>query len=346
MKRTITFRSKAGRLSFRVNKNTVLTVAVLTVLLAAAMVLSAGLGNRLFSPMDVLQTILGQGTVEHSLIIGMLRLPRIMIAAFVGAALGVSGAILQGIIRNPLASPDIMGITGGAAFTAVAFITYLSGSVSIAWLPVAAFLGAGFIAVLIYVLAWNHGVTPTRLVLIGIGISAVTGASTLFMIILSPMKAAGQAYIWLTGSIYGASWDHVFTLLPWTAVFIPLACVYSRNITVQELGDDVARSLGASVQRHRFILLLISVCLAGSAVAIAGAIGFVGLVAPHIARKIVGPSYGSLIPLAALIGGLLVIIADTIARTAFLPHDIPAGVFTAAVGAPFFIYLLYRSRHQ
>ncbi|WP_141335642.1 iron chelate uptake ABC transporter family permease subunit [Paenibacillus sp. tmac-D7] len=346
MKQLIVVRSKKGQFSFLVQKRTVIQLSVLTAMLIIVFVMSLGLGNKGTSPVDVLKTLLGQGTAVNSLIIGTLRLPRIIVAVLVGAALSVSGSILQGIIRNPLASPDIIGITGGAAFAAVAFFTYFAGTVSIQWLPVAAFLGAGFVSIVIYLLAWNKGVTSTRLVLIGIGISAATSSLTMLMIVLSPIKAASQAYIWLTGSIYGASWDNVYALLPWVIVFIPLALIYSRNINVQELGDDVAKGLGASVQLHRFLLLIISVALAGSAVAIAGAIGFIGLIAPHIARKLVGPSFGGLIPVAALIGSLMLLIADTFARTAFLPLDIPAGVFTAGVGAPFFIYLLYRNRNK
>ncbi|MDF2716191.1 MAG: iron transporter permease [Paenibacillus sp.] len=341
----IAIRGKNGRFSFLVRKKAVSVFMMLTVLLLVFCMLAICLGSRPLSPAELWSTALGQGTAESLLIVVTLRLPRLLVAVLVGAALGVSGAILQGIIRNPLASPDIIGISGGAAFAAVAFIAYFSGAVSIGWLPLAAFLGAALVSIVIYGLAWNRGVTPTRLVLVGIGISAITGSLTMLMITLSPIKAAGQAYIWLTGSIYGASWDSVYSLLPWVIVFIPFARAYARNVDVQQLGDDVANGLGAPVQRHRCALLLIAVALAGSAVAVAGAIGFVGLIAPHIARKLVGPTFGSLIPAAAMIGSLLVVSADTVARTAFLPLDVPAGVFTAAVGAPFFIYLLYRNRN-
>ena len=345
MNRLFAFRSKTGLFSFLVHKKTVATFVALCVILIVGFVFSNVVGNKIVLPADVLKTMLGMGTPEHDLVIGTLRLPRAIVAVLVGAALSVSGALLQGIVRNPLASPDIIGITGGAAFAAVAFITYLAGSVSIKWLPVAAFLGAALVSLVIYWLAWNKGVSSTRLVLIGIGVAAATSALTMLMIILSPITAASRAYIWMTGSIYGASWEQVYTLLPWVLIFLPLAILYSRNLNVQELGDDLAKGLGDSVQRHRFILLFISVALAGSAVAVAGAIGFVGLIAPHMARKLVGPAYGGLLPVAALIGSLMLLAADTIARTAFIPLDIPAGVFTAGVGAPFFIYLLYKNRH-
>jgi iron complex transport system permease protein len=187
-------------------------------------------------------------------------------------------------------------------------------------------------------------VTSTRLVLIGIGVQATMSALTMLMIILSPITAAIRAYIWLTGSLYGTSWENVYTLLPWVTVLIPLAILYARTLNVQVLGDDVAKGVGAPVQLHRFLLLFISAALAGSAVA--GAIGFIGLIAPHIARKLVGPSHGGCIPVAALVGGLMLLVADTIARTAFHPLDIPAGVFTAGVGAPFFLYMLLKNRNR
>ncbi|NGQ94513.1 iron ABC transporter permease [Brevibacillus sp. SYP-B805] len=346
MNRLITFRSKTGMFSFLVPRRTVVVFTLLAAFSLTAFVFSILLGSKNTSPLDVLKTMLGLGTAENALVIGTLRLPRAIVAVLCGAALSVSGSILQGIVRNPLASPDIIGITGGAAFAAVAFITYLAGTVSIQWLPAAAFLGAGLVSIIIYLLAWNKGVTSTRLVLIGIGVAATTHALTMLMIILSPITAASRAYIWLTGSIYGASWENVYTMLPWVAVFIPLAIIYSRNLNVQVLGDDIAKGLGIPVQLHRCLLLFISVALAGSAVAVAGAIGFIGLIAPHIARKLVGPSHGGLIPVAALSGSLLLLVADTIARTAFHPLDIPAGVFTAGVGAPFFLYLLFKNRKK
>lgn len=346
MDRQLTFRSRSERISFQVKTKTLAVLAMLVMLLLVCMACSLLLGGSRMSLSELIRTVIGHGTTENNQIIGILRMPRMLVAVLAGAAFGVSGAILQAIIRNPLASPDILGITGGASFAAVAFITYLLGDVSIKWLPAAAFAGAAMVSLVIYTLAWRQGVTPIRLVLIGIGISAVTGALTMLMITLSPITAAGQAYIWLTGSVYGASWENVYTLLPWVAVFIPLAFVFARDVTVQELGDDVAQSLGSPVQLHRLCFLMFSVALAGAAVAVVGAVGFVGLIAPHIARKLAGPAFGSLIPAAAVVGSLMLLLADTVGRTLFLPLDVPAGVFTAAVGAPFFIFLLFRNQNR
>jgi iron complex transport system permease protein len=346
MKQHIPLRHSRGLFSFLLYKKTLIVTLVLFLLTLIVLIVSTGMGDLKIHPMDVVNTLFGKGTEEQTLVIHSLRLPRILVSLLVGASLAVAGAILQGIIRNPLASPDIVGITGGASVAAVAFITYLSGTVSIRWLPLAAIVGAGLISLIIYILAWNKGVTPIRLILIGIGMASAMTALTMLMIVMSPIYAASQAYIWLTGSVYASSWENVFTLLPWTLIFIPFALIYARNINVQELGDEIATGVGSAVQRQRFVLLFISVALAGSAVAVAGGIGFVGLIAPHIARKLVGPAFGGVLPVSAFIGGLIVMLADLVARTAFLPLDIPAGVFTSAIGAPFFIYLLYRSRNR
>lgn len=311
----------------------------------AVFVISISLGDININPINVVKTILGRGTDEHTLVIHTLRLPRIIAAFLVGASLAAAGAILQGVIRNPLASPDIIGITSGAAVAAVAFITYFS-EVSIKWLPVAAMIGAGITSMIIYSMAWKKGVSPIRLVLIGIGMNFLLVSITKVMLVLSPIYSASEAYIWLTGTVYGTSWEMVWTLLPWTALFIPLAMANARNVNVLQLGDYVATGVGSAVQRHRFVLMGISVALAGSAVAIGGGIGFIGLIAPHMTRRMIGPSFGGVLPVSALLGGLIVVAADLIGRTAFIPYDIPVGVFTAGVGAPFFIYLLYRNRNS
>jgi iron complex transport system permease protein len=328
--------------SFLVDKQTIFVSLALLILLIVSFILSAGIGSMKIHPMDVIRVFLGTGDEVHATVIEKFRLPRMTLSMLVGASLAVSGAILQGMIRNPLASPDIVGITNGASAAAVTFIAATSGAYSIHWLPLWAILGATFTTFLIYILAWKRGVSPLRLVLIGIGLSTAMYALTTVMLIASPIVVANQALTWITGSVYGSTWKHVLTLLPWTCVFIPLAMLLTRSVNVQELGDDIAIGLGNRVQRQRLLLLAVSVALAGSAVAMAGGIGFIGLMAPHIARRLVGPSFGGVLPVAAFTGALLVLVADLAARTVFAPLEIPAGVFTAAIGAPFFIYLLYR----
>ncbi len=309
-------------------------------------ILSLSLGDQPIGFLHAVRALWGEGNPDHVLIVQTLRAPRILVALMVGAAFAVSGAILQGVIRNPLAAPDVVGITGGASVGAVAFITYMPSTVSIHWMPIAAIVGAFMATMLIYFIAWKQGVNPLRLVLVGIGISSLLSAMTSFMLVFSPAYSASSAYIWLTGTIYGSTWVHVWVLAPWLAVCIIMMGFSMKAMNLQLLTDETAIGLGGHVQRYRIVLILISVCLAGAAVSVGGVIGFVGLIAPHVARKLVGPMYSRLIPVSALFGAIVVALADLVGRTAFLPLDIPVGIFTSGIGAPFFIYLLYRSRRK
>ncbi|WP_413377512.1 FecCD family ABC transporter permease [Alkalihalobacillus sp. 1P02AB] len=340
------FRSKNEQISFQITKKTIITFSILFIFTLLLFIISLSLGSSFINPFDVIKHLLGSGIPEYDFILNTWRLPRTILAFMVGASLAVSGLILQGIIRNPLASPDIIGITSGASVGAIVFIVYFMGTISIQWLPLSAIIGAGFVSFLIYVLSWSKGVTPIRLVLMGIGISAIMNAIVTMMIVLSDTAITTKSYLWITGSLYGASWTDITSMLPWFLLFIPITFMLARVINAKELGDDVAVSIGVNVQLYRVLLIIISVILAGTAVAFAGGIGFVGLIAPHIARMLIGRSFAALVPIAAMLGGILVMLADIVGRTAFLPLDIPAGVFTASIGAPFFIYLLYRNRNQ
>lgn len=302
------------------------------------------LGDQIMGPLGLWNALTGKGPEELSFIVRELRTPRMLVACLVGSCLALSGAILQAVIRNPLAAPDVVGITGGASVGAVAFITCLPGLYSIHLLPVAAIVGAFLAALLVYALAWKRGASSLRLVLVGIGVSSLLSAVTSFMMTFGGTYTATSAYIWLTGTIYGSSWQHVWTLLPWAAVAFAIVYFNTRNIGVQLLGDELAIGLGSRVERQRLGLIMLSVALAGAAVSIGGVIGFVGLIAPHMARKLTGPVMSRLLPVSALLGAIIVTAADLVARTVFLPLDIPVGVFTSAIGAPFFIYLLYRSK--
>lgn len=331
--------------SFRIDKKSLFVIIAFCVILFMSMLIGLSIGSTWVSPFTVLQYLFGFGGGGDDFIIDVLRLPRMVLALLVGAALGVAGLILQEMVRNPLASPDIIGITSGASVAAVLFITLFGGIVSISFLPLAAMFGAGLVSLFIYFLAWKEGVTPIRLVLIGIGVAAAMDALTTMMIVFSPIETANQAYTWLTGSVYGTTWEDVTAMAPWVLLLIPLAFLCTRAIHVQQLGDGVAVGLGAKIQSQRFFMILISVGLAGIAVAFAGGVGFVGLMAPHIGRFFVGRSFAALVPVSALVGGWMVVVADVIARTAFHPLDLPVGVLISGIGAPFFIYLLYRNRH-
>jgi len=337
---------KSDRISFQIAKRTCWIILLLSLLLVIITIIGLSAGSDFIHPFIVVKELLGYGNGEYDFVLHTLRLPRILMALLVGAALGVAGLILQGIIRNPLAAPDIIGVTSGASMGAIIFIVYFMGSVGIQFLPLAAISGAAIISFIIYLLSWRKGVTPIRMVLIGIGISALAKAVVTMLLVISEVAATTKAYLWLTGSLYGANMTDVYLLLPWVALLLPLTFVLARTVNVKELGDDIATGLGVKVQVYRLLFLLISVMLAGSAVAFAGGIAFVGLVAPHMSRLLVGRSFAGLVPVTAIIGGIIVIVADIVARTAFLPKDLPTGVFTAAIGAPFFIYLLFRTRNQ
>ena len=211
-------------------------------------------------------------------------------------------------------------------------------------LPFADYKGALTVAVLIYLLAWNGGTSPVRLILVGVGFSLVAGALTNLMVTFGNIYDVSQALVWLTGSVYGRSWAQVFSFAPWLIVFGLFSLVLSRELNALQMGDDLARSLGSRLEWQRGLLSFSAVALAGSAVATAGGIGFVGLMAPHIARQLVGPSHEGLLPTAALTGGMVVVVADLIGRLLFAPIELPCGIITAVVGAPYFLYLLIRDR--
>ncbi|MFB5194932.1 FecCD family ABC transporter permease [Neobacillus sp. KR4-4] len=345
------FRILNGKLSFLMDRKATVTFSILLIIAFLVFVVSTGSGEMKINPLTVVSVLFGGGPEMEKLIITSFRLPRIIVALMVGISLAVAGGILQGMIRNPLASPDVLGITGGAAAAVVSFLAMFSDknhslTVSIAWLPLAAFIGATVVGFLVYFLAWKNGVSQIRLVLIGIGISALTQAITTLTMVMGPIYQASQANIWITGTVYGSNWKNVAILVPWTVIFVIIALALARTINIQELGDEVATGLGGKVQKQRFLLLMISTALIGGSVAFAGGIGFVGLMAPHMARRLVGSSFGALLPASALIGGILVMVADLIGRTLFSPLEVPAGVFTAGIGAPYFIYLLFKTRNS
>lgn len=334
---------RTARLSFRVDRRVPPVLALALLAMLAAMVVNIGVGEYPVPPLDVIRTVLGlpTGNEDYAFIVNTLRLPRMLVAALVGAALGIAGAILQGLTRNPLADPGILGISAGAGLVAVTLIVVIRNVPAVV-IPLAAFAGAVTVALLIYLLAWRGGDSPIRLILVGIGLGAICSALTSLMITFGDINDVQRALIWLTGSVYGRSWDEFWSLLPWVVVCGPLALLLVRDLNALNLGEDVARGLGSPVARRRGLLLLTAVALAAASVAAAGTIGFVGLMAPHIGRRLVGPDHSGLLPTAAVVGALIVVVADLVGRTIFAPVELPAGLVTAAIGAPFFIALLWK----
>ncbi|MGO1462912.1 MAG: FecCD family ABC transporter permease [Marinobacter sp.] len=341
---TIVLRTPNERLALRLSRHTVKIVAVLGAILLASVFISLCLGSHTTSPTDVLQALIAPGESDMTLIVREIRLPRILLAVLVGAALGVAGLLLQGLVRNPLASPDVIGITSGASAAAVFLLTIGGVAQGSPLLPVSAIAGAFAVALTILSLAWLKHVTPGQLVLVGIGMASAMGALITLMIVMSPDTPAMNAYLWLTGSLYAAQWGDIFGLLPWLAIFLPLAVSRARHLDIMAMGDDMATSLGSALNLNRFVLLLSAVALAGSAVAFAGGLSFIGLVAPHMARNLSRSGATGLAIIAAMVGALILLYADLIGRIGFAPRDLPAGVFVACIGAPYFVYQLYRMK--
>ncbi|MEA5569382.1 iron ABC transporter permease [Anabaena sp. UHCC 0399] len=341
----LVIRSEA--ISFRIDRRVPLMLLCLVVVVAITMVINVGRGEYPISPLDIVKTVLGidTGNPDHAFVIHNLRLPRTLVAFMVGVALAISGTIFQGLTRNPLADPGIIGINAGASLAAVTVII-LFPAAPIYTLPLSAFAGALLMAMLIYSLAWNNGSSPILLILMGVGLSAIASAFTSLMITFGEIYSVSDALVWLAGSVYGRTWEQVFSFLPWLIVFVPMALTLARHLNALNLGDDVARGLGSRVEWQRGLLVLVGVALAGAGVATAGMIGFVGLIAPHLGRQLVGTNHEGLIPTSALLGGVIVVAADLLGRTLFAPIEIPCGVVTAAIGAPYFLYLLIRNRKK
>lgn len=336
---------RCGLFSRQLNLTTLRRWLLALVALLLVMLLSLTQGKVTMSPMTVLRLLSSDDSGGLTFIVQQLRLPRIVLAGLAGAALAVSGLILQNIIRNPLASPDLLGITSGAATAAVLYLAFFSLTLGDGLLPLAVMAGAGLATGSVWLLAWKQGASPLRLVLIGVGVSALLGAVTTLVLVFSPLTTTLSAYVWLTGSVYGATWAQATALAQWLLAILPLLIWLSRQVMVQQLNEDLAGGLGVRVQWQRGGLLLVSVALAGVAIAWCGAMAFVGLVAPHIGKRLVSAGFAGQALMSATVGAIVLILADLMGRVLFLPADLPAGIFVAVLGTPFFLYLLIKQRH-
>ncbi|MET0187718.1 MAG: iron chelate uptake ABC transporter family permease subunit [Pseudonocardia sediminis] len=330
---------------------TLLVLLACAVVLLFASAVNLGRGDFPIGLGDVLATLFGAGDPSQQFIVLELRLPRSLTGALVGGALAVSGAILQSIARNPLASPDIIGISWGASAAAV-FVIVLGGGVSAVGgsfaavgLPIAALAGGLVSATAIYALAWRRGVQGYRLVLVGIGINAVLVAAVNWLLTVAQIYQAAQAQVWLNGSLNARSWDDVIPVSIALVVLVPLAMILAFVLGGLQYGDDTARGLGIRVNHARTALLLVSVGLASVATAAAGPIAFVALVSPQLAQRLCrtpSPPLG----VSLVLGAALVVVSDVIARTAFGGTELPVGIVTAVLGAPYLMFLLARHRRE
>lgn len=326
----------------------IMTLSVLGALIILVFLISMNTGVIRLSPLEVIKTLFGGGTDKQELVLFEFRFPRIVISLLIGAGLAISGCVMQGISRNELADPGILGINAGAGLMVMLFISFFPSTAAapVFLLPVLALIGAGGTAALICVLAYkkNQGFKPTGLLLTGIAVAAgISAAMIVLTLRLSPEKYQFVA-TWLAGSIWGSSWKFVLALLPWMLVLLPFVMYKAQVMNVLNLGEPTATGLGASVTREQLKLLAAAVGLAASCVAVSGGIGFVGLIAPHLARRLVGAKHQMLLPVTALVGALLVITADTLGRWIIQPSEIPTGIVVAVIGAPYFLYLLSRTK--
>lgn len=319
---------------------------VLLGLILATAVISAGAGYSSVSYDRIAAALIGQGTFKENFVLFSIRMPRIFITVLAGMALALSGAILQSITRNDLADPGIIGINSGAGAAIALFFLFMPVEVGsfVYLLPLVAFGGALLTAILIYLFSYQKetGLQPIRLILTGIGFSMAL--SGLMIILISSAEREKVDFIanWLAGNIWGTDWPFILALLPWLLILIPFVLYKANRLNMLNLNEPVAIGLGVSVEKERVTLLLAAVALAASAVSMTGGIAFIGLMAPHIAKALVGPRHQLFLPLAILTGGWLLLLADTIGRNLLEPSGIPAGVMSALIGAPYFIYLMVK----
>ncbi|MCM3618150.1 iron ABC transporter permease [Sutcliffiella horikoshii] len=320
-------------------------VFLLALLILFTVIIGIGVGPASLSFDRLIPTILGQGTFKEEFVLFSIRLPRIVITILAGMALALSGAILQGITRNDLADPGIIGINAGAGVAISIFFLYvpINAGSFVYMLPAVAFLGALITAILIYLFSYQRvgGLQPVRLVLVGVGFSMAL--SGMMIILISSAEQVKVDFIarWLAGNIWGSDWPFILALLPWLLVLVPFTLYKANRLNLLGMSEPVAIGVGVSLEKERVVLLLTAVALAASAVSVTGGIAFVGLMAPHIAKSLVGPRNQLFLPVAILIGGWLLLFADTIGRN-LIDSGIPAGIMVALIGAPYFMYLLLK----
>ncbi|WP_420831108.1 FecCD family ABC transporter permease [Paenibacillus artemisiicola] len=292
---------------------------------------------------EVVNALFRASDSEARQIVWNLRLPRVLTGMLAGICLSVAGAFLQGVFRNPLADPGIIGVSSGGGLAAVVIMILYPEQ--IAYLPISAFLGALAAAAVVYLLAWKGGASPIRLILAGVAVNSLLGAVMAGLMILNSEKV--QAVLpWMSGSLNGRSWPHFDSLLPYTAIGLAASVLLVKQANLLVLGDDAAKVLGTRVELSRLWIILLATFMAGAAISIVGMVGFVGLVVPHVARLLVGSDYRIFLPASAIGGGALVVAADTAARSWFDPIEFPVGILLAVLGAPFFLYLLRKGARR
>ncbi|MGW4225448.1 FecCD family ABC transporter permease [Streptomyces bauhiniae] len=330
-----------GGLSLRLDLRSLIVVVLLLAAVLAAGVALIGTGDAHIPAMDVLRTLVGNGNPYQDFIVNELRLPRLLVGLLVGASLGLGGALFQSISRNPLGSPDVLGLAQGSTAGALVMIVVFSGSAAAV---TAGALAGGLVTGLgIYLLAWKQGVHGYRLVLVGIGVSAVLTAVNGYLITKADIVDAARAVVWMTGSLSGRDWTQVWPLLVLCAVVVPVVLANGRGLRMLEMGDDVAYALGVRVHRVRLVLMVGAVLLTAAATAAAGPVGFVALTAPQLARRLTRSPGPNLVP-SLCMGAALLVTADWVCQRLFGADQLPVGVVTGVVGGAYLLWLLVGER--
>ncbi|MER7918879.1 MULTISPECIES: iron chelate uptake ABC transporter family permease subunit [unclassified Streptomyces] len=330
-----------GGLSLRLDARALIVVVLLVAVALAAGVALIGTGDARIPAADVLKTLAGNGNAYQHFIVHELRLPRVLVGLLVGASLGLGGALFQSVSRNPLGSPDVLGLSQGATAGALVVIVLMSGSA--AEVTLGALIGGLVTGLAIYLLAWKQGVHGYRLVLVGIGVSAVVTAVNGYLLTKADLVDAARAVVWMTGSLDGRDWDQVWPLLGLCAVLLPLVLAHGRGLRMLEMGDDTAGALGVPVQRVRLVLMVSAVLLTAAATAAAGPVSFVALTAPQLARRLTR-SPGPNLVASLCMGAALLVTADWASQRVFGAGRLPVGVVTGVLGGGYLLWLLVTER--
>ena len=330
-----------GGLSVRLDVRAFTVVVLLLLAALTASVVLIGTGDFPIPAADVLKTLAGNGNAGQEFIVNELRLPRVLVGLLVGASLGLGGALFQSISRNPLGSPDVLGLGQGATTGALVVIVLMSGDA--AQVTVGALVGGLVTGLAIYLLAWKQGVHGYRLVLVGIGVSAVVTAVNGYLLTISDLVEASRAVVWMTGSLSGRDWTQVWPLLALCAVLVPLVLANARGLRMMEMGDDVSNALGVRVERVRLVLMTAAVLLTAAATAACGPVSFVALTAPQLARRLTRSPGPNLLP-SLCMGAALLVTADWISQWVFGADQLPVGVVTGVLGGIYLLWLLVTER--
>lgn len=321
------------------NNKKILCIISSLIALLFIMLLSMKLGSIEITFKELITGLISGKSDGNIGIIKDLRLPRVLVAIFIGANLAISGVLLQAVMKNPLADPGITGISSGASLLAIIVMVFVPELSTLK--PIMAFLGGAVAAFLVYGIAYKNGLSPIRIVLAGIAINAMLGSMSSILTIFNG-NGTSSIQLWLNGSLASVSWVDVKMLFTYTIIGIIFSIPLANTCNLMVLGDKTAQSLGVNTTKQRIVISAVAVFLASVSTGVGGIISFVGLIVPHIARFIIGSDHKYLIPFSGLLGAVLLLLADTIGRMAIRPYEIPVGLVMSVIGAPFFIYLLRR----